>query len=150
MGVDIWVIYSFVLINSADRMLCQWIDKELKFDLDTKENIDLEIKKNARIVAYESLTYAIYIKSCILDHRNHSEKFHGGTNLGAVNIHDVLGTQDHMRSSIVSVSLFGEADVWLCTTVASMWTLWSAVDVMMSESMGAHESNLITYCIFAI
>ncbi|KAK9087898.1 hypothetical protein Syun_030292 [Stephania yunnanensis] len=71
-------------------------------------------------------------------------------NLGAANIHDVLATPNHMRSSIVSVSLFGEADVGLCTTVASMWTLWSAVDVMVSESVGAHESDLITYCVFAI
>ncbi|KAK9087116.1 hypothetical protein Syun_029510 [Stephania yunnanensis] len=31
-----------------------------------------------------------------------------------------------------------------------MWTLWSAVDVMMSESVRAPESNLITYCVFAI
>ncbi|KAK9150222.1 hypothetical protein Syun_008531 [Stephania yunnanensis] len=46
-----------------------------------------------------------------------------------------------MRSSIVSVSLFGKADVWLCTTVASMWMLWSAVDVMVSESVGVHASE---------
>ncbi|KAK9163861.1 hypothetical protein Syun_004763 [Stephania yunnanensis] len=37
--------------------------------------------------------------------------------------------------------LFGEADVWLCTTVASMWTLWSAVSVMVNESVEAHASE---------
>ncbi|KAK9098282.1 hypothetical protein Syun_025327 [Stephania yunnanensis] len=46
-----------------------------------------------------------------------------------------------MRSSIVSVSLFGEADVWLCITVASMWTFWSAVGVMVSENVGVHASE---------
>ncbi|KAK9098931.1 hypothetical protein Syun_025976 [Stephania yunnanensis] len=55
--------------------------------------------------------------------------------------HDVLATPDHMRSSIVSVSLFTKADVWLCTTVASIWTFWGAVDVMVSESVGAHASE---------
>ncbi|KAK9121054.1 hypothetical protein Syun_018671 [Stephania yunnanensis] len=46
-----------------------------------------------------------------------------------------------MRLNIVSVSLFGKVDVWLCITVTSMWTLGSAVDVMVSESMGAHASE---------
>ncbi|KAK9169913.1 hypothetical protein Syun_002053 [Stephania yunnanensis] len=76
---------------------------------------------------------------------HHSEKFHDDTNFGATNIYDVLATPNHMRSSIVSVSLFGEVDDWWCTTVASMWTLWSTVDVMMSESVGTHESNLIVF-----
>ncbi|KAK9087435.1 hypothetical protein Syun_029829 [Stephania yunnanensis] len=55
--------------------------------------------------------------------RHHPKKFHGGTDRGAAKIHDVLATLDYMRSSISSTSLFGEADVWLCITVASMGTL---------------------------
>ncbi|KAK9162774.1 hypothetical protein Syun_003676 [Stephania yunnanensis] len=55
--------------------------------------------------------------------RHHPEKFHGGTDSGAAKIHDVLATPDHMRSSMSSASLFGEADVWLRTMVASMGTL---------------------------
>ncbi|KAK9148470.1 hypothetical protein Scep_007227 [Stephania cephalantha] len=57
----------------------------------------------------------------------HSEKFHGGMDLGAAEkfmrshekIHDVFAKPDHMRSNISSTSLFGEADVWWPSMVAT-------------------------------
>ncbi|KAK9131297.1 hypothetical protein Sjap_011784 [Stephania japonica] len=59
--------------------------------------------------------------------RHHPEKFHGGTDLEAAEkfmrshekIHDVLATPTHMQPSISSALLFGEADIWWRTTVAS-------------------------------
>ncbi|KAK9153665.1 hypothetical protein Sjap_001145 [Stephania japonica] len=59
--------------------------------------------------------------------RHHPEKFHGGTDLEAAEkfmrshekIHDVLATPAHMQPSISSALLFGEADIWWRTMVAS-------------------------------
>ncbi|KAK9087686.1 hypothetical protein Syun_030080 [Stephania yunnanensis] len=70
--------------------------------------------------------------------RHQPKKFHGGTDLIVAKMHDVLATLDHMRSSISSALSFGEADVWLRTTVASMGTLKDWAKFKASESVGAH------------
>ncbi|KAK9144189.1 hypothetical protein Sjap_004092 [Stephania japonica] len=59
--------------------------------------------------------------------RHQPEKFYGGMNLEAAEIflrshekiHDILATPAHMQPSISFASLFGEADVWWRTTVAT-------------------------------
>ncbi|KAK9117065.1 hypothetical protein Sjap_016012 [Stephania japonica] len=59
--------------------------------------------------------------------RHQPEKFYGGMNLEAAEIflrshekiHDILATPAHMQPGISSASLFGEADVWWRTTVAT-------------------------------
>ncbi|KAK9167226.1 hypothetical protein Scep_002417 [Stephania cephalantha] len=60
----------------------------------------------------------------------------------AANVHDVLATPDHMRSSILSASLFVEADVWLRTTVASMGTLEDWVEFKNGYALYGSLSTL--------
>ncbi|KAK9169155.1 hypothetical protein Syun_001295 [Stephania yunnanensis] len=78
--------------------------------------------------------------------RHHPEKFHSGTECGTTKIHDVLTTPNHMRSNILPVSLFGEVDVWLRTTVASMWTLkigsWVFEEPNSSRRSAALQSKM--------